>query len=314
MSAYDDFEAISAYLDGEATTDEVTRIEGSPELLGQVAELRALALLGSAPVSYPSDAVRDSAIAAALAVSATAPNVTSLTAAKAQRSRVAIRWASVAAAVAVVMLAVPFVFSGSDSSDSFSVASDITADSSASAPAAEAAEIAGSAAADSTSDESGDAFESTAAAEAPVDAQAESDEDSATDLSLEFPADEPATEEAVAEESPAEIASDDAASGDGQDNNEILGRRITLDQLTTTEVPNDVVAQLLLDAPPASVNTDAELIPCSSALGSIAESAVFTIVADRDVLILVQTVEGIPVYTALSLTDCVVITDAEPLL
>jgi len=314
MSAYDDFEAISAYLDGEATTDEVTRIEGSPELLAQVAELRDLALLASAPVSYPSEAVRDSAIAAALAASATAPNVTSLTAVKAQRSRVAMRWASVAAAVAVVMLAVPFVFSGSDGSDSFSVASDITADSSASAPVAEAAEIAGSVAADSPNDDSGDAFESGATAESLVDARVESGEDSSADLSQEFPADEPATEETAAEELPAEIALDEDTATDGQDNSEPVGRRIALDQLTKTDVANDVVAQLLFDAPADSAITDAEPIPCSSALGPIAESAVFTIVADRDVLILVQTVEEIPVYSALSLTDCVVITDAEPLL
>jgi len=311
MSTHNDFEAISAYLDGEATTDEVTRIEGSPELLDQVDKLRSLALLGSAPVSFPSEAVRDSAIAAALAVSATAPNVTSLTAVKAQRSRVAMRWASVAAAVAVVMLAVPFVFSGSDSSDSFSVASDITASSDDSAADAEVAEIAGSIAADSTSDESGDALESApAAAEALVDARAESNEDSA----LEFPAEETSTAESMAEESPAEIMLDNGASGDDQANSGIVGRRITLDQLTNTDVANDVVAQLLFDAPAEPANTDAEPIPCSSALGPIAESVVFTIVAGRDMLILVQTVGGIPVYTALSLTDCVVITDGEPLL
>jgi|APSaa5957512535_1039671.scaffolds.fasta_scaffold19865_3 hypothetical protein len=312
MSTHNDFEAISAYLDGEATTDEVTRIEGSPELLAQVAELRSLALLGSAPVSFPSEAVRDSAIAAALAVSATAPNVTSLTAAKAQRSRVAMRWASVAAAVAVVMLAVPFVFSGSDSSDSFSIASDITADS---GDSAADAEIAGSIAADSTSDESGGALESApAATEALVDARAESNEDPATDLSLEFPEDEVYTAESVAEEPPSEITFDNGVTGDDQGNSGVVGRHIMLDQLTKTDVADDVVAQLLFDAPDKSDNTAPEPIPCSSALGPISESVVFTIVADRNVLILVQTVEGIPVYTALSLTDCVVITDAEPLL
>lgn len=62
----DDFELLSAYLDGEATLSERARVESSVELTAEVERLRTVAV-GVARVPAPSDAVREAIIAAALA-------------------------------------------------------------------------------------------------------------------------------------------------------------------------------------------------------------------------------------------------------
>src|SRR5262245_44570281 len=63
----DDLELVTAYLDGEATADERARVEADADLLAEVDRQRVVrAALHD--VEPPSDATRESAIAAALAV------------------------------------------------------------------------------------------------------------------------------------------------------------------------------------------------------------------------------------------------------
>ena len=59
-------ELASAYLDGEATTEEATLVESDPGLQARVEELRAVRDLVAAPVEVPSEEVRDQMIAQAL--------------------------------------------------------------------------------------------------------------------------------------------------------------------------------------------------------------------------------------------------------
>lgn len=68
----DRFELVNAYLDGEASADERARVEGDAELLAEVDRWRAV-VAGLSDTEPPSDAARESAIAAALAEFAAAP-------------------------------------------------------------------------------------------------------------------------------------------------------------------------------------------------------------------------------------------------
>ena len=58
-------ELVSAYLDGEATSDEIAIVESSPELMSRVQTMRALSLQLGAPVSAPAEQ-KEAHIAAAL--------------------------------------------------------------------------------------------------------------------------------------------------------------------------------------------------------------------------------------------------------
>jgi hypothetical protein len=111
-------ELVSAYLDGEATPEEVARIEADAALRARVEDLRAVATAVAAPVDPPPGEVRDAHVAAALAAAddhavpapPLAPPV-DLAAERAGRDRHRRRLValSVAAAVLVGVLAVPLL-------------------------------------------------------------------------------------------------------------------------------------------------------------------------------------------------------------
>ncbi len=73
-------ELVSAYIDGEATAEEIARVESDPELMARAHIFRSIDSIVAEPVTPPvtADAARESAIAAALAASNTTPKVTSL--------------------------------------------------------------------------------------------------------------------------------------------------------------------------------------------------------------------------------------------
>lgn len=89
-------ELASAYLDGEATDDERARVDGDPDLLARVDELRRVREAVATPTAAPSARARDDAIAAALHAS----TVVDL---GAERARRRLRIASIAAAVLIVI-------------------------------------------------------------------------------------------------------------------------------------------------------------------------------------------------------------------
>lgn len=202
-------ELVSAYLDGEATPDEIAQVESRPELLAQVEEMRAVSQLLAVTPSAPADQ-KEAHIAAALGAfddlmgvapeHAAATMATSMPAATAQadgavvsldRARAKRRprrinaLAAVAAAIAIVFLGVT-ALSLSTSSNSTDVA-DVALDKAA----------AGRAAAGDDDDESVAAAQ--AAPEAAFDGATESfDAEGADDAAM--------AEEAMAEEAPVEEA------------------------------------------------------------------------------------------------------------
>ena len=122
-------ELASAYLDGEASTEEAALVEGDPRLQAVVEELRAGRDLVAAPVDLPSDEVRDQMIAQAL--DHRAPVISLERARRRLRSvppqaRVILAAAAVVAAIALVGVT---VFEQASRDD------DMLADDSASAPA-----------------------------------------------------------------------------------------------------------------------------------------------------------------------------------
>jgi hypothetical protein len=108
-------ELASAYVDGEATPDEVARVDADPTLLARVAELRTVAAAVAEPVDPPPAEVRDAHIAAALAAADEPAERTGapadLAAERAERDRHRRRLValSVAAAVLVAVIAVPLL-------------------------------------------------------------------------------------------------------------------------------------------------------------------------------------------------------------
>ncbi len=113
-------ELVAAYLDGEATPAERALVEADPELMARADLLRRVADMVAEPVMPPPADVKRAHIAAALAASSTADNVTSL--ATKQRQ---IDWTRLGAIAAVVIavLAVPIVLlRGGDDDDSGEVA------------------------------------------------------------------------------------------------------------------------------------------------------------------------------------------------
>ncbi|WP_419927141.1 anti-sigma factor family protein [Candidatus Poriferisocius sp.] len=200
-------ELASAYLDGEATPEEVALVESDPRMQALVEELRAVRDLVAAPVEMPSDEVRDQMIARAL--DHRAPVVSLETARRRLRAippqaRVILAAAAVIAAIAVVGVTVfeqqGDEFAGNDDSASAPAMADAPADAEPEAPApvaaaeAESLEVPEESAPMDDSDDSGEAF----AAETP--AEQAGDEEMAIELS-EAPMDDGYAADASAEDS-----------------------------------------------------------------------------------------------------------------
>lgn len=167
MSPADD-ELLSSYLDGEATPDEVVRIEADPTLLARGEELRAARDLIATPVDPLADAEIDALIESALEASATTPIVTGIERARRRRSDRVRTMVAVAAGVLLLAIAVPVLGSiggDSDDADTASVAldGDDTASDDGFAPQAVPAE---------TTTAGDDASGATAEADIPDDADA----------------------------------------------------------------------------------------------------------------------------------------------
>ncbi len=184
-------ELVSAYLDGEATADEVARVEQSADLTARAATLRSVRDAVAAPVGPPPDGHRDQAVSAALRASSTAANVTSLATHQGRSAR-AMRLASIAAVIAVFMLAGSLVLLSRDSGDRDETVASADA-------AAEASDAVLDSAADGdlrSPDESTEAPAEEPASESPVEAEAMADE--AMGETSEPAAEEPAAAEEAA--------------------------------------------------------------------------------------------------------------------
>lgn len=195
---FDPDELVSAYLDGEATAEEIARIDASPELQERLAQLRAVAARVAAPVPPPPEGHRDAAVAAALAVSSTAANVTSLTTRR-RWSTQSLRIASAAAVVALFMLAGAIVFLNFDRDDDV--------DTVASEDAATSAELDAAAA-----PEAAEGRAEAPAAEEPADEPADEPAEAMAEPPVEETAEEPA-DESLADDGD-EPLGDDSAGGD----------------------------------------------------------------------------------------------------
>ncbi len=152
---HSDDEAISSYLDGEATLDEVARIEADPELLAEAQELGAVAEMLSTPVESLAQHDVDRLIDNALDQSSTSSRVTDLAAVRAIRTFTPQRLAAIAAALMILAGAVGALIVFNSESDDDMYAS-TTADS---------AEMAD----DSFADDGGMAFDSDMAEESFAD-------------------------------------------------------------------------------------------------------------------------------------------------
>jgi len=181
-----DDELLSSYLDGEATPDEVARIESDPTLPARVEELRAARDLIATPVTPLAAGEIDALIESALDASATTPVVTGIEQARQRRSDRVRTVVAVAAGVLLLAIAVPVLGSiggDSDDADTASVAldgGDTAADDDAAAdgfaPQAVPAEDTTAAAADATAE--ADVPDDADAADEMSDA--DSDDDRAT--------------------------------------------------------------------------------------------------------------------------------------
>ncbi|MFQ5556793.1 MAG: hypothetical protein ACE5GB_04705 [Acidimicrobiales bacterium] len=125
-STSSDDELVSAYLDGEASPDEIEQVRTDATLARRARELAAIRDAVAAPVQAPSADARDRAIEAALAMSSATDMVTGIGAARARR---AVRWQPIAAAAAAVLalaIAVPLLVQlGGDGSETAGVSADI---------------------------------------------------------------------------------------------------------------------------------------------------------------------------------------------
>lgn len=129
-------ELVAAYLDGEVTPAERAMVEADRDLVERATILRQVADMVAEPVLVPPPEVKRAHIAAALAVSATAPNVRSL--ATKRRRMDMTKVASIAAAV-IAVLAVPIILlnnAGDNNDDSATAVSDVSATSADGAEAA----------------------------------------------------------------------------------------------------------------------------------------------------------------------------------
>ena len=194
MTDHDPFdrdELVAAYRDGEATPTERAVVEADPDLIERATILRQVADLVAEPVLGPPPEVKRAHIAAALAISATAPNVRAL-ATKRRRMDIT-KVASIAAAV-IAVLAVPIILltNADDNNDVTAVA--VSDASAAQADNAEEAEPEPASEPELANGES--RLDSPAAADAPTEESALGDGGDATSR-----ADEPAA--APASEAPA---------------------------------------------------------------------------------------------------------------
>lgn len=123
MTDHDPFdrdELVAAYRDGEATPTERAVVEADPDLIERATILRQVADLVAEPVLGPPPEVKRAHIAAALAISATAPNVRAL--ATKRRRMDMTKVASIAAAI-IAVLAVPIILlTNADDNDVTAVA------------------------------------------------------------------------------------------------------------------------------------------------------------------------------------------------
>lgn len=261
-------ELVAAYLDGEATSAERALVEADPELLEQVEVMRQVAALVAEPVVPPPLEVRNSHLAAALAESATAPNVTAI----GSRRRWATQHAavlSVAAVILVALLAVPIFLVRATGGDDDDTATSILA--------GDAAEEAGN---DAVADSAFEELATTDADQAPQAAEEPADE--AAEEPAEAPAAEPAPtpaagETAAAAESEEEPAEEAALADDGS--SEVPG---TLDPaasalLAGNLVDVDALAERVVSAlatDPAAQRSVGEIglqLQCEPALVEIAD-------------------------------------------
>lgn len=191
-------ELVAAYLDGEATEAERAVVEADPELVARAELLRQVADLVAEPVMSPPAAVRRDHIAAALAASPTAANVTSLAT---HRRRVDIAKVASIAAVVLAVLAVPIVLlqnAGDDGDDS-------VASTAAEEPAGlDELDAGASAAVAADADDAADDAAGDAAAPAATPPTAET-------LAADEPADEAAVEETEAFDGASDASGDDGA-------------------------------------------------------------------------------------------------------
>ncbi len=124
-----DDELISSYIDGEATLDEVARIQADPELLARVQEFEAAAELLSSPVTPLPQSDVDRLIDNALWQSTTSDRITDLSAVRAMRTFNPQRLATIAATLVLLAGVVGALIAlNSDSGDEMSAST--TADSS----------------------------------------------------------------------------------------------------------------------------------------------------------------------------------------
>jgi hypothetical protein len=158
-------ELASAYLDGEATPDEVARVESDPELLARVASLRAVGEAVGEPIAPPPEAA-DAAVARALAIGDEVFGPASVVDLGGQRRRRDQRrtglWvASAAAVIMLLAVGIPLLnqLSSSSSTDTAARTGEANEAESAEQPMA-AEEDSGAAGAQSTTVPGGAAFES----------------------------------------------------------------------------------------------------------------------------------------------------------
>lgn len=171
----DDDELVSAYLDGEATPDEVARVESAPVLLARVETFRAAIGLTAQPVPPAPSPAREAAISAALAAAdevlprleaagpappppVAAPPPAPVIDLAARRKRANFTWLAAAAVAAVALVAVPLVLRSDDDTATTVAAADKRASTT------QRSEEPGSAEAEAVPEDSTAAEEGTAAA------------------------------------------------------------------------------------------------------------------------------------------------------
>ena len=141
-----DDELVSAYVDGEATPEEIAAVEANPSLLARARVLRAVAgAVAAAPVVPAPDDARETSIAAALAAAVGGAEVTDLAA---ERARRRLRVLSIAAAVLVALAIGAGLFAQLGGDRTSSTAAKTSAAGSASAASSSSAETNERAAAD----------------------------------------------------------------------------------------------------------------------------------------------------------------------
>lgn len=124
-----DDELVSSYLDGEATFDEAARVEGDPALRARAEEMRAARDLVATPVDPLRAGDLDRLLGAALDASTTNDDVLDLRAAAGRRPQLRHGLIAAAAAVLVLVVAVPTLlalgsFGDGDDAENFATGAD----------------------------------------------------------------------------------------------------------------------------------------------------------------------------------------------